>query len=55
MNEQNGTVQRTSTPHNPARGISMFKDHVAAMRNGSKLLGGEREVGKPEEHSTESE
>ena len=55
MNEQHGTVQRTSTQYTPARGILMFKDHVAAMKNGSKLLGGEREVGQTKEHSTESE
>lgn len=55
MNEQQGTVQRTSTAHTTARGIMMFKDHVAAMKSGSKLLGGEREVGQTEEHSTESE
>ena len=55
MNEQHGTVQGQSTSTNLERGILMFKDHVAAMRSGSKLLGGEREVGKAGEHSQESE
>lgn len=44
MNEQNGTVQKQSTSGAPARGILMFKDHIAAMKVGSKLLGGERPV-----------
>ena len=55
MNEQHGTVQRQVTPKTPSRGILMFKDHVAAMRSGSKLLGGEREVGQAKEHGPGSE
>ena len=55
MNEQHGTVQGRNTPDTSERGILMFKDHIAAMKSGSKLLGGERDVGKGEEHSTKSE
>lgn len=44
MDEQYGTVQKQSTSDIPARGILLFKDHIAAMKGGSKLLGGEREV-----------
>ena len=55
MEEQVGTVQSEDTSSETRRGIMMFKDHVAAMKSGSKLLGGEREVGQTEEHSTESE
>lgn len=55
MNEQHGAVQWTSTQTTFERGILMFKDHVAAMKGGPKLLGGEGEVTKAEEHSVEGE
>ena len=56
MGEHDGTVQMQSTPPDLKRGIWMFKDHVATMKSGSRLLGGEeQEVGEAEEHGRESE
>ena len=56
MEEQHGTVQDQTNATGPKRGIWMFKDHVASMRSGSRLLGGEREnAGKDTGHSQESE
>ena len=55
MNEQHGTVFETGAASTAERGFLMFKNHVAAMKSGSKLLRGERETGKAEEQSQESE
>lgn len=56
MEQQQGTVRGQTTPVDPKRGIWMFKDHVASMRSGSKLLGGERDdEGEDEGHSAEDE
>ena len=55
MEEQVGTVHSENTSTEPRRGILMFKDHVAAMKSGSKLLGGEREDGNTKGHSQKSE
>ena len=43
MNEQHNTRMKGSQPYASAQGFQMFKDHIAAMKRGSKLLGGERE------------
>ncbi len=56
MEERNGTVQKQVTSPGPKRGIRMFKDHVASMKSGSRLLGGERDTtGNDEGHSPQSE
>lgn len=37
--------QGRAAENTPERGISMFKDHIAAMKSGSWRLGGDRESG----------
>ena len=43
MNEQHDARPEGSQLHTIPQGFQMFKDHIAAMKQGSKLLGGERE------------
>ena len=43
MNEQHDVRQTGDQVHTIPQGLQMFKDHIAAMKQGSKLLGGERE------------
>lgn len=56
MKERCDAVDKQITPDDPKRGILMFKDHVASMRSGPRLLGGERDdAGKDLGHSLKSE
>ena len=43
MREQRETYVDGSQAQAVPQGFQMFKDHIAAMKRGSKLLGGERE------------
>ena len=43
MNEQQDAHLAGSQLHTVPQGVQMFKDHIAAMKHGSKLLGGDRE------------
>ena len=43
MNGQHDTHPDGDSLHTAPQGFEMFKNHIAAMRNGSWLLGGERE------------
>ena len=43
MSEQHDTRQEGGQIHSAPQGLQMFKNHIAAMKRGSWLLGGERE------------
>lgn len=52
MNEQHDTRPEGSQLHTVPQGFQMFKDHIAAMKQGSRLLGGGQEkIGQQEASS----
>ena len=44
MNEQHDANVSRDQVHTASQGLRMFKEHVAAMKRGPRLLGGERET-----------
>lgn len=52
MNEYQGT-EGLHEPLAMMRGVQMFKEHVNAMKSGSKLLGGEQGAIEYEENSAQ--
>ena len=44
MNEQHDANVSRDQIHTASQGLRMFKEHVAAMKRGPRLLGGERET-----------